>query len=144
MSRWFTSDAANLFQNKVCPLASLVSRKVDFLKIDVDGYELLVVQGARELISRDRPAMLLEFHPTLIQRHGGWFAKVMDFCVSIIQPSSSSTCRKWNRPGEKLRCDTSAKTRSEESTSLEFRKINSTSAACMERSGSSVTLNGTV
>jgi FkbM family methyltransferase len=36
-------------------------RKVDFVKIDVEGAELLVLRGARSLLSRDKPTILLEF-----------------------------------------------------------------------------------
>ena len=33
---------------------------VQFLKIDVEGAELLVLKGAKELLTRDRPMLLLE------------------------------------------------------------------------------------
>lgn len=36
--------------------------KVDFIKIDVEGWELFVLQGGREMIKRDRPIILMEFN----------------------------------------------------------------------------------
>ena len=35
-------------------------RRVSFIKIDVEGHELLAVQGARRVISRDKPVLLIE------------------------------------------------------------------------------------
>ncbi|GAA5236295.1 FkbM family methyltransferase [Verticiella sediminum] len=38
--------------------------KVDFIKIDVEGAEYLALSGARELLARDRPAIVSEFSPS--------------------------------------------------------------------------------
>ena len=40
---------------------------VGFIKIDVEGHELAVIQGARRLLERDRPTLLVEIE----QRHAG-------------------------------------------------------------------------
>jgi len=37
-----------------------VLHKVDFIKIDVDGMEMEVLEGCRRIISRDRPKMMVE------------------------------------------------------------------------------------
>jgi FkbM family methyltransferase len=37
------------------------SKKVDLIKIDVEGAEYLVLDGARELISKDKPLIIMEF-----------------------------------------------------------------------------------
>ncbi len=49
----------------VC-LDSVVTRPVDFLKIDVEGYEGHVLAGARQVLTEDRPNLFLELHPSLL------------------------------------------------------------------------------
>ena len=46
----------------VC-LDSALGGRVDFLKIDVEGYEGQVLDGARRLLAEQRPALFLEVHP---------------------------------------------------------------------------------
>jgi FkbM family methyltransferase len=46
-------------------------RAVDFLKIDVEGAEALVLRGARARLARDRPVVLLELHPELLEPVSG-------------------------------------------------------------------------
>lgn len=47
-------------------LDSTVRRPVDFLKIDVEGYEGHVLAGARQVLTQDRPNLFLEIHPNLL------------------------------------------------------------------------------
>jgi FkbM family methyltransferase len=47
-------------------LDSAVTRPVDFLKVDVEGYEGHVLAGARQILTQDRPNLLLEVHPALL------------------------------------------------------------------------------
>jgi FkbM family methyltransferase len=47
-------------------LDSVVTRPVDFLKIDVEGYEGHVLVGARQILTQDRPNLFLEVHPGLL------------------------------------------------------------------------------
>lgn len=46
-------------------------RPVRFIKIDVEGAELLVFRGARELLAADRPIILSEIHPLQLTRVSG-------------------------------------------------------------------------
>jgi FkbM family methyltransferase len=71
-----------VFQSSVRPLDEIVPSRCDFLKIDVDGYEWHVLQGAKRVIERDRPVLFLEYHPQLIGRHGGSIEEVMAFLRS--------------------------------------------------------------
>lgn len=40
------------------------------MKIDVEGFELEVLEGARHCLKRDRPRLWLELHPTLLRARG--------------------------------------------------------------------------
>lgn len=44
--------------------------RVDAIKIDAEGAELKILEGARALIMKNRPAVLLSVHPTQIGRSG--------------------------------------------------------------------------
>jgi hypothetical protein len=44
----------------VAPLDSMVSGPVDLLKIDVEGMEMSVLAGSRELIRRSKPLIFVE------------------------------------------------------------------------------------
>jgi FkbM family methyltransferase len=62
------SDNGSL-EVRVRRLDSLELPGVDFIKIDVEGYEGLVLDGARELIRRHHPTVFLELHPQLLSSH---------------------------------------------------------------------------
>lgn len=70
---------------------------VDFIKIDVEGFELPVIEGGEGTIRRDKPAMVVEQKPGNAERYGyrqtqavellqAWGAKVLwiksgDYCL---------------------------------------------------------------
>ncbi len=43
------------------PIDSLVLPKIDLIKIDVQGWEIKALHGAKELISKDKPLLIVEF-----------------------------------------------------------------------------------
>lgn len=44
-----------------CPLDELsIDKKIDFIKIDVEGFENEVILGGTELIQRNKPAIFVE------------------------------------------------------------------------------------
>jgi FkbM family methyltransferase len=49
---------------------SLNLHDVDFIKIDVEGWELPVIQGGARTIQRDRPVMVVEQKPNNAERYG--------------------------------------------------------------------------
>jgi FkbM family methyltransferase len=53
----------------IVAIDSLGLPKVNFLKIDVEGYEGSVLDGARKTIEQDRPTLFLELHPRLLTDH---------------------------------------------------------------------------
>jgi FkbM family methyltransferase len=62
------SEAAHVV--KIRRLDSLVTERVDLLKIDVEGYEGQVLAGAGALIERSRPKIFLELHPHIVGKFG--------------------------------------------------------------------------
>ncbi|HEV7674629.1 MAG TPA: FkbM family methyltransferase [Candidatus Angelobacter sp.] len=56
-------DAGHKFKKiatRTKPLDSLISGRIDMIKIDVEGAELLVFRGAKETISRNKPVIVFE------------------------------------------------------------------------------------
>lgn len=53
--------------------------RVDFIRMDIEGAELKALRGALEIIDRDRPHVLLEIHPAMLQaRFGGSAEEVVE------------------------------------------------------------------
>lgn len=53
--------------------------RIDFIKVDVEGYEMRVLNGAVKLIEKFRPAMLVEVHPMYLENYGQSHTDVIDF-----------------------------------------------------------------
>jgi hypothetical protein len=68
---------AGAYEIPIRRLDELVSSRVDFLKIDVDGYELSVLEGSRAILERDQPLLFLEFHPRYVLQHQVTFTQVL-------------------------------------------------------------------
>lgn len=54
-------------------LDSAVGRKIDFLKVDVDGGELELLKGATRLIEESRPIVMIETIPATHEQVVSWF-----------------------------------------------------------------------
>ncbi|MGZ3378253.1 MAG: FkbM family methyltransferase [Phenylobacterium sp.] len=53
--------------------------KVDFIRMDIEGAELMALQGASYVLDRDRPHVLLEIHPMMLaSRFGGAAEQVIE------------------------------------------------------------------
>jgi FkbM family methyltransferase len=84
-------------------------KRVDFIKIDVQAFELFVLQGLTEVLSRFKPILFLEIAPYWMREMGGYdYGKIYDLLhglgyniflphESLENPISSTTA--WN--GEK-------------------------------------------
>ncbi len=51
----------------------------DLMKVDVEGYELFVLRGAREVLTRFGPLLLLEIHPAQIASLGNTVPELVRF-----------------------------------------------------------------
>jgi FkbM family methyltransferase len=52
--------------------------RVDFIRMDIEGAELMALQGASGILDRDRPHVLLEIHPAMLaQRFNGTAEQVV-------------------------------------------------------------------
>lgn len=58
-------------------------RPVALLKIDVEGGELRVLRGSTHLLSSDRPVMILEACPHLIESFGHTYSELHHYIVSL-------------------------------------------------------------
>lgn len=75
-------------------LDSLALPPLTMIKIDVEGYDLEVVGGARETIARDRPILFCEAHPSpktaeLISLLGQWDYELYWFFAPFVSAGSA-------------------------------------------------------
>ncbi len=73
-----TDDSEGIAAIPMQQLDEVATEKVDFIKIDVDGYELEVLQGSLQVLERDRPTVLVEVHPHILPRFGNCVQNVID------------------------------------------------------------------
>jgi FkbM family methyltransferase len=80
------------------------AKKVDFVKIDVQSYELYVLQGAKELLAKHKPDLFLEISPYFM-RHTGYdyreiYALLASYGYKVFEPhlslSRPAGVREWS------------------------------------------------
>ncbi len=55
--------------------------QVDAIKMDVEGYEMHVLKGSRQVIERDRPLLFIELDDTNLRENGSSAAELVDLLV---------------------------------------------------------------
>ncbi|MCB9828367.1 MAG: FkbM family methyltransferase [Planctomycetes bacterium] len=65
-----STDGSGMYQCPIVPLDEISDERIDFIKIDVEGFEGAVLEGALGLIRRHRPILWIEYHPRLAPGHG--------------------------------------------------------------------------
>ncbi|HEV7515348.1 MAG TPA: FkbM family methyltransferase [Thermoanaerobaculia bacterium] len=81
-----TDDPAGTFDLPIEALDDLCARlsfAPDLVKIDVEGYELAVLEGARGVLARHRPRLFLELHPERLRELGGSVQEVVGLLEEI-------------------------------------------------------------
>lgn len=58
-------------------------RPVQVIKIDTQGYEPFVINGAKKIIARDHPAIVLEYWPFGYRLSGGKSDAMLDYLLSV-------------------------------------------------------------
>jgi FkbM family methyltransferase len=94
-------------------LDSCISHRIDFIKIDVEGAELLVFKGAQRMLTKDRPVILVEINPSNLMRTSeisatefGVFVEQLNYCLYEITENGS--CGRRISSGELSRIETLA------------------------------------
>ena len=54
-------------------------RKVNFIKIDVEGYEMNVLKGSVEILQKYHPILLMEIDNIWLARYGSSYDEILSF-----------------------------------------------------------------
>lgn len=123
-SRLFTVNRFNAGMNRILPsdddfkgfevvgvstlddeVLHLGLERIDLIKIDVEGYELNVLKGARNVLERFRPMVVVEVIDANLRANGHRAAELIDFLTALgyyfIDLKSGATLR----PGQHIETD---------------------------------------
>jgi FkbM family methyltransferase len=80
---WLHGDTVEV---EVASLEAIVDERpgrLSFIKIDVEGYEPEVLEGARGALAEHRPVVVMEFNDPLLKDRGSSSADLLALCVSL-------------------------------------------------------------
>jgi len=60
----------NTIQVQTITLDSIFQSKIDFVKIDTEGYDFKVIDGMKKIIDRFHPKLMIELYPRLMEKAG--------------------------------------------------------------------------
>lgn len=90
------------------PVATLDSyefKNVSFIKIDVEGYEVKVLEGARRTIEDSRPVMLVEVNRGALERAGTSAEKLSEVLADLRYSTQITDSRiEWSAPQFDILC----------------------------------------
>lgn len=81
--------------DEVIARSSLGDAPIDVIKVDTDGYDGQVLDGVRDRLRRDAPAVLFEWHPLLAERTGN--APMLPF--DVLRDSGYDNYRWFDKRG---------------------------------------------
>ena len=58
-------------------------KKIDFVKLDVDGFELPILHGAEAMLKKDKPPILMELAPYIYEEHGYTLQELTGFLEAL-------------------------------------------------------------
>ncbi len=56
--------------------------RIDFIKLDIDGYECAMLRGARTTLTNLRPVILIELAPSELDQHGSNIEELVDLLAA--------------------------------------------------------------
>jgi len=59
------------------------TKKIDFVKLDIEGYEYHAIRGMQEVIKRDHPTIMMEWHPPSLIEAGSNPKEFYDFMLEL-------------------------------------------------------------
>ena len=77
----FCNKSIDIFSDKLDDMRFIDG--VDFIKMDIEGAEYGALKGMVELLKRDKPLIIMEFHPLSIIEYGVDPRKVYDFIKKL-------------------------------------------------------------
>jgi FkbM family methyltransferase len=78
-------------------------RRVDFIKIDVDGLEAKVLRGGRETLRRFRPPVFFELSPSLVEEGGDSLDELFGSLQELGYAISEEGGARWPSPAQQAR-----------------------------------------
>ena len=81
---WGNGPSVSVFCRKLDDLLKeLDYQKIDFIKIDVQGFEAEVIEGGKEMIEKNKPIIFFEYWPWGIKNAGSEIKEMMEFFRKI-------------------------------------------------------------
>jgi FkbM family methyltransferase len=88
-----------VFRTQQIQLDALNLHDVDLIKIDVEGWELPVIEGAQRMIRRDHPVMVVEQKPDNAERYGKTRTAAVELLISwgyvVAWEKAGDYCLRW-------------------------------------------------
>jgi len=98
-SGWKTVDKVTSVTVKCKALSEITQvrslSRIDFMKVDVEGAELLVLKGARDILMRDHPILHLEIEDRWMNAFGYGASEIESFLRSIGYTYFATYDRDW-------------------------------------------------